>query len=459
MRHNAKKCCEFSAPYKMTVSTQRPGLLQRTLARACDIRPEETRATLASFLLVLMLMGSYYILRPVRDAMASDWSDAEVSWLWTFTFFFSTIAVSLYGGAVARIRFQRLVPSVYGLFAASFVLFYLGTQSLTDRVLLDKAFYLWISVFSLFHISVFWSFMADTFSKPQATRLFGFIGAGASIGAIIGPAAAALLVGDLGTDPLLLIASALIVLTLPIVHWLQRLKLTDLRNRELAVNTADLQSIGGNPLAGFSEFLNSRYLLGIGLFIFFYTSISSFVYFELKNLLTEYDRETRSQIWAAMDLAVNSLTILVAAFATGRMARHLGLPFTLASVPVLIGVGMLVLAATPMVAVVVAVQIIRRAGNYAISRPAREILFTAVDREVRFKAKPVIDIVIYRGGDMLNAWTFTALTQGLGLGLSAVALVGVGIAALWAVTGIYLGRSFMVMNPTESVPDAALKAE
>ena len=149
---------------------------------------------------------------------------------------------------------------------------------------------------------------------------------------------------------------------------------------------------------------------------FFYTSISSFVYFELKNLLADYDRETRSQIWASMDLAVNSLTILVAAFATGRIAKYMGLSFTLASVPVLIGAGMLVLAAAPMVGVVVAVQIIRRAGNYAISRPAREMLFTAVDRETRFKAKPVIDIVIYRGGDMLNAWAFTALTQGLGWG-------------------------------------------
>ena len=188
-RHSAQKCCASSSLYSVTDSAQQ-ALLQRLLARACDIQPEETRATLASFLLVLMLMGSYYILRPVRDAMASDWTDAEVSWLWTFTFFFSTIAVSLYGAAVTRIRFQRLVPSVYGLFALSFVLFYLGTQPLTEQRLLDKAFYLWISLFSLFHISVFWSFMADTFSKPQATRLFGFIGAGASIGAIVGPAIA-----------------------------------------------------------------------------------------------------------------------------------------------------------------------------------------------------------------------------------------------------------------------------
>ena len=429
--------------------------LQRTLALACDIHPREVRATLASFSLVLMLMGSYYILRPVRDAMASDWTDAEVSWLWTFTFLFSAVAVSLYGAAVTRIRVQRLVPSVYGFFAASFILFYLGTQTLADRVLLDKCFYVWISLFSLFHISVFWSFMADTFSKPQATRLFGFIGAGASIGAIGGPAIAAFLVGDLGTDPLLLIASALVALTLPLVVWIQRLKDSDLQNRNVAAAASDFDFIGGNPLAGFAEFLSSRYLLGIGLFIFFYTSIGSFVYFELKNLLADYDRETRSQIWASMDLVVNSLTILVAAFATGRIAKHLGLPFTLASIPILIGTGLLILAAAPMVSVVVALQIIRRAGNYAVSRPAREMLFTAVDREVRFKAKPVIDIVIYRGGDMLNAWAFTALTQGLGLGLAAVALVGAGIAACWAAIGIYLGRQFNHLNgPTIDVDDS-----
>ncbi|MEZ5502711.1 MAG: MFS transporter [Halioglobus sp.] len=431
-----------------------PGWLQRLLARACDIHPEETRATLASFLLVLMLMGSYYILRPVRDGLASDWTNAEVSWLWTLNFFVSTLAVSLYGAAVARVRFQRLVPYVYGLFAISFVLFYVGSHTVTERVLLDKAFYLWTSVFSLFHISVFWSFMSDTFSKPQATRLFGFIGAGASVGAIIGPATAALLVGDVGTDPLLLIAATVILLTLPLVRWLQHLKIAELHNRQES-GMSDLAAIGGNPLAGFAEFARSGYLLGIGLFIFLFTCISSIVYFELKNLLEIYDLETRSQIWAGMDLAVNTLTVLVAAFATGRIANVLGLPFTLASVPVLIGAGLLLLAAAPMVSVVVALQVIRRAGDYAVSRPAREMLFTAVDRETRFKAKPVIDIVIYRGGDTLSAWGFTALTGVLGLGLAGVALVGAGIAALWAATGVYLGRRFQAMNPPGQTPDAA----
>ncbi|MBT4521432.1 MAG: MFS transporter [Halieaceae bacterium] len=428
--------------------------LQGLLSLACDIQPREVRATLSSFVLVLTLMAAYYLLRPVRDAMASDWTDAELSWLWTFTFFFSAIAVTVYGGAVANVRFRRLVPAVYGFFALSFVLFYLGTQLLPSRTLLDKSFYVWISVFSLFHISVFWSFMADLFSRPQATRLFGFIAAGASTGGLLGPALAALLVKDVGTDQLLLIASVLLILTMPTIGLLQKLKASSLGNSEVGDQHRDVEHIGGNPFAGYTEFLKTPFLLAIGVFILLYTSISSFVYFELKNLLVDYDREARSQIWAMMDLVVNSLTILVAAFATGRMAKHMGLSFTLASVPVLITAGLLVVASAPIIGVVIALQVIRRAGNYAITRPAREILFTAVDREARFKAKPVIDIVIYRGGDMLNAWAFTALTQGLNLSLAAVASVGAGIALAWAATGIYLGRRFDQMQlPQSELPE------
>ncbi|MGL4564582.1 MAG: MFS transporter, partial [Halioglobus sp.] len=181
--------------------------------------------------------------------------------------------------------------------------------------------------------------------------------------------------------------------------------------------------------------------------------------FGQKNLLEVYDIETRSQILAGMDLVVNIFTILVGAFATGRIATHFGLPFTLASVPVLMVAGMLVLATMPVVAVVVVVQAVRRMGTYAISRPAREMLFTAVDRETRFKAKPVIDLVIYRGGDMLNAWAFTALTQGLGLGLASVAVVGAGVAALWAATGVYLGRRFNTMQEEETAVNSTAEVK
>ena len=426
----------------MTDGEKAANPIQRFLNVASDIKPQEIRITFASFFLVFILMAGYYILRPVRDAMASDWSDVEVSFLWTLTFFFSVIAVSLYSSLISKVRYKQLVPYVYAFFSLSFFLFYLGTQLVTDSELLDQSFYVWISVFSLFHISVFWSLMSDIFSRPQATRLFGFIGAGASVGAIVGPSIPTFLATNMGTDNLLLIASLLLLLTVPLSIWLQTLKFSDQEIDSTTGFNSSGEFIGGNPFSGVSDFLKSPYLLMIAVFILLYTSISSFVYFELKNLLADYDRETRTQIWSAMDLVVNTLTVLIAAFATGRIAKKFGLSFTLSSVPVLIAAGLLLLAFSPIVGVVIVVQVIRRAGNYAVTRPAREMLFTVVNRQVRFKTKPFIDIVIYRGGDMLNAWAFTLLSQGFGLSLAAVASVGAFIAMLWAISGVYLGKKF-----------------
>jgi AAA family ATP:ADP antiporter len=387
------------------------------------------------------LMSAYYILRPVRDAMASDWTDAEVSWLWTLNFFISTAVVAVYGIAVSRFRFQLLVPAMYGIFALTFVVFYVLASTSGDRTLIDKSFYVWVSVFSLFHISVFWSFMSDLFNKEQASRLFSVIAVGASVGGLIGPFIPSFFSASLGTDNLMLIASVMLLIPIPIIFYLQSLKSSDLGNEDLHLRKSNV-AIGGNPFSGFKMFFANPYLLAIGLFIFLYTGISSFVYFELKNLLSELSRVERTAVWAKMDLAVNILTIATGLFATGRIVGKFGMPVTIALVPVLLCVGLLILAISPFLAAVVTLQIVRRAGNYAVTRPAREMLFTRVDRETRFKAKPVIDIVAYRGGDMLMAWLFTGLTQGLGLGLAAVAMVGAGIAALWSMVGIYLGRWF-----------------
>ena len=422
------------------------------LRSASLVKERELNAVVSSFLFVVVLMSAYYILRPVRDAMASDWSDAEVSWLWTLNFFISTGVVALYGAAVSRFRFKLLVPATYGIFAASFVSFYVLGSFSADRTLIDKSFYVWVSVFSLFHISVFWSFMSELFSKEQSGRLFGVIAAGASVGGLVGPSIPAFFSASLGTDNLMLIASVMLLLTIPIIFHLQALKLTAPGDHVLPKTTTP-QAIGGNPLAGFKAFFSNPYLLCIGLFIFLYTGISSFVYFELKNLLSELTRPERTAIWAQMDLAVNILSISTGLLVTGRIVSKFGMPVTIALVPVLICIGLLVLAISPFLGAVVVLQIVRRAGNYAVTRPAREMLFTRVDRETRFKAKPVIDVVAYRGGDMLMAWLFTGLTQGLGLGLAAVAVVGAGIAALWSVVGIYLGRWFERDDP-QSTDDA-----
>jgi AAA family ATP:ADP antiporter len=415
--------------------------ISRFLKRVSRIEAHEVNATLSSFLFVVILMSAYYILRPVRDAMASDWSDAEVSWLWTINFFISTAVVALYGVAVSRFRFQLLVPTVYGFFALTFVVFYVAASGSVDRILIDKAFYVWVSVFSLLHISVFWSFMSDLFNKEQAGRLFGIIAAGASVGGLIGPAIPSFFSESLGTDNLMLIASGMLLLPIPIIFYLQSLKSSALHNEDFISQNAPAK-IGGNPFAGFKLFFSNPYLLAIALFIFLYTGISSFVYFELKNLLADFSRPERTAVWAQMDLAVNTLSIATGLFATGRIMSKFGMPVTIALVPVLICIGLIVIAISPVMAVVVGLQILRRAGNYAVTRPAREMLFTRVDRETRFKAKPVIDIVAYRGGDTIMAWLFTGLTQGLGLGLASVALVGAGIAALWTLVALYLGRWF-----------------
>jgi AAA family ATP:ADP antiporter len=227
-----------------------------------------------------------------------------------------------------------------------------------------------------------------------------------------------------------------------LIGILERIKHTDLHNDRLASEQDYEQKLGTNPFAGFKLFFSNPYLLAIALFIFLYTGISSFVYFELKNLLAELSRAERTAVWAQMDLAVNTLSIATGLFATGRIMSKFGMPVTIALVPVLICIGLVVVAISPVMAVVVGLQIVRRAGNYAVTRPAREMLFTRVDRETRFKAKPVIDIVAYRGGDTLMAWFFTGLTQGLDLGLAGVALVGAVIAALWTLVAIYLGRWF-----------------
>ncbi len=416
------------------------GPFPRLLKTLVKIEANEINATLASFFLVLIIMASYYILRPVRDAMSSDWSDATVSLLWTFNFFFTFAVITLYGFVTSRFSIKHLIPSVYGFFAATFIIFYLFSQNTQDTAFLDKAFYIWVSVFSLFPLSLFWSFMADIYTKEQSKRLFGIITTGASLGAIAGPSIP-LLFSSIGTYNLMLLASTLLLLTLPMIYLLQGLKLQDLNNEENIGKIQKIQSLGGNPLAGFKLLFQNRLLLGISIFLFLYTGIGSFVYLELKNLMVEYSRVERTEIWAFIDLATNTLTVVAGLFITSRLSTKLGLGWTLALIPIIVMGGLLSVAMVPLLTIVVTLQIFRRGGNYGITRPAREMLFTYVDQESRFKAKPIIDVIVYRGGDVFWGWSFTSLTQIIGLGMAGVAAVGATIAGLWAIVGYYIGRS------------------
>jgi len=422
-----------------------PAYLQRTLSKLFKIERDELAAALLSFLFVFTLMASYYVLRPVRDAMASDWSDAELSWLWTLNFFISGGAVLAYGWIASRVSTNRLVPGVYLFFAVSFGLFYLATQVSDDHQLIDKIFYVWVSFFALFHISVFWSFMSDLYSSEQSKRLFGLFGAGASIGAVSGPLIPVFLGTQIGVYNLLLIAALMLLFIIPIIFFLERQRQTAANKTPAnTVNPAptSAQVIGGDFFDGFVDLLCHRFLLAIALFLLLYTMMSSFVYFELKNVMAEYDRATRAQYWGIMDLAVNSLSILTAVFVTNRLATRFGLAITLALVPLLLVCGWLAVAIAPGLLLLIGLQIVRRAGNYAITRPGREMLFTSVTPSTRFKTKPVIDIVVYRGGDVLAGWTYTGLAQGVGLGLGAIAMVAAILALIWTLVAVFLGVSY-----------------
>ena len=398
-------------------------------------------ATSLSFLFVFVLMAAYYILRPVRDAMASDWSDVQVSWLWTINFFASTALVAIYGWIVSRIQLRLVVPAVYTFFSLSFFAFYFSLWSGVTAHWVDKAFYVWVSVFALFHVSVFWSFMAETFSQNQAARLFSVVAAGASLGAIIGPLLSAALVQVLKPQSMMLVCAAMILIPLPISAKLYVLRDTALENNNLSPVNPE-STIGGNPLHGFAEFVTNPYLLGIGIFIILYTGIGSFVYLEQKNLLATYSRADRTTIYGIRDAVTNTITFALAFFVTGRLVPRLGMSVALVIVPTLIFLGMLILAVSPVLTIALALWIARSAGNYGLVRPCREMLFTRVDRESRFKTKPVIDIVAYRGGDVIMAWFFSGLTQGMGLGMGGVGLVGAGLAVLWGFVGYLLGRNF-----------------
>ena len=410
----------------------------RALTRLAGATPAERRVTLVAFAYFFCLLCSYYLLRPVRDAMGIAAGLDNLPWLFTGTFAAMLALVPLFGWVSGRFPRRQLIPLVYLFFGAVLVLFYLAFSLLDAYAAVAAGFFVWLSVFNLFVVSVFWSFMADLFTSDQAKRLFGFIAAGGSAGALAGPAIATLLAPVVGTLALLLVSVGFLGLALLCVLTLNRRG-----GFRAEAGEAPEGALGKGVWHGLTLVLGSRHLLGICLFIWFYTLLSTILYFEQAHLVEAAleDGDRRTALFAAIDLAVNTLTVFVQLFVTGRLMQRFGLATALASVPVLLAVGFLLLGGAPVLAVLVPLQVLRRSGNYAVTRPAREVLFTAVDRESRYRAKNFIDTVVYRGGDALSGWLF-ALLMKLGLGLGGIAWLAVPLSLLWALTGLALGRHF-----------------
>jgi AAA family ATP:ADP antiporter len=386
-----------------------------------------------SFAYFFCLLASYYILRPLRDEMGVAGGVRNLQWLFTATFLVMLAAVPLYGALVARVRRRLFIPLVYHFFAANLAMFWLLLTLELERQTVARVLFVWVSVFVLFAVSVFWSFMADVWRSEQGKRLYGFIAAGGSAGALAGPAITIGLAQTIGTTNLLIVAAVLLELAVLCASRLENVTHEDEKQPEAAAT-------GGGAIDGILMVLRSPYIAGIMLWVALLSIAATFLYFEQARIVAAAsdDPAVRTRIFAAVDLAVGLLTLAVQFLATGKLISRFGVGPALALVPLVFAVGFAVLAAAPVLMVVVAFQALQRTVNFAISNPAREVLFTVVERDEKYKAKNVIDIVAVRGADAVGGWLFTVLRA---LVESATAAVAIAVAAACLVLSVSLGRA------------------
>lgn len=415
---------------------------QHWLTRIVAVRPGEIRALLWSFTYFFFLLAAYYVLRPVRDEMGLAGGIKNLPWLFTATFVVMLAVMPVFGAMVARVPRQRFIPLVYHFFVANILIFWLLLTFKVAMADTARVFFVWISVFNLFAVSVFWSFMADLYQSEQGKRLFGFIAAGGSAGALLGPLIAVGLAETIGRANLLLIAALLLEVAVLCAMRLEAAASALKTGQETAAPASRPDSgLGGGWIAGLVMVLRSPYLAGIALWVALLSLAGTFLYFQQANIVAALsdDPNRRIAIFARIDLAVSLLTIIVQFVVTGKIIRRFGAGPAAAFLPLVFAMGFLALALTPMLWVVIAFQAAQRAANFAISNPARELLFTAMDREEKYKAKYVIDNVVFRGGDAASGWLFNAL-RGFGMELGAISLATVPVALAWLALALGLGR-------------------
>jgi len=407
------------------------------LCRALRAERHELPALAWSFAYFFTLLAGYYVLRPVRDEMGVQAGTARLPWLFTATFATMLLLVPLYGWLCARLPRARLLPAVYGFFAANLVLFWAALESGVPARSLAPVFFVWVSVFNLFVVSVFWSFMADLFDARQAARLYGAIAAGGSCGAIAGPTITALAAAPLGTANLLLVSAAFLAAALACIAMLARWA----RRYPRAGEPRAEEAIGGSVLAGARAALSSPFLLAICGYLLCYTVLSTTLYFQQVEIVGAEipDSRERTRLFATLDLTVNSLTLLLQLVVFARLAALVGFTWMLALMPLVAAAGFAWLGLAPGLGALVVFGVTRRVGEFAISKPVREALYTVVPREARYKAKGFIDTVVYRGGDAFSGWAFGAL-KGLGLGLAAISFAAIPVALAWLALAFFLGN-------------------
>jgi|SRR6185312_3394214 len=412
----------------------------RLLNRIIDVRPSEMPALAWAWLYIFSLLSSYYILRPIRDQMGIAGGVKNLQWLFTGTLIGMLVLNVPFSYLVKTFPREKFIAISYRFFIVNILLFavalYVATPEQT--IWIGRVFFIWTSVFNLFVISIFWQMIVDVFASEQGKRLFGFIAAGATLGAIAGSIFTVSTVKHMAPGYLMIGSAIMIEIAVFCVRRLSALS-ASLSERPRAEQ--EERPIGGTLLAGFRDALSSSYLLNVSLFLLLYAITSTFLYFQQASVISHAfsSRAAQTQFFASIDLGVNILTLAVQLFLTGRILKRFGVGTTLSLLPAASVLGFGAVALLPSLVSVVAFQIVRRAGNFSIARPTREILFTVVPREERYKAKSFIDTAVYRLGDQLGAWSF-ALLSTLKLGATEISIVAAVASAIWLANSWWLGR-------------------
>lgn len=405
----------------------------------------EARIVITGFFLLFCVLGGYFAVRPIRETIGTVLGREATQNLWVFTALAALIIVPLYGWLVAHVRRSVLLPSIYGFMSIAFVL----TAQLFDSggppgPTTARIFYVLISVLNLLLVSVFWSFILEMLTGEQSKRLVALIAAGGTLGALIGPGATALFVKSIGNHGVLYVGAAMyfvavILYRVLLLQW-RKIAPEAAGSKEITLSDRE-KALGGNPFAGFMLVLRNKYLLGIALFIAGISAINTFLYFEqLEQVADKFEElAARTQVFASLDTLVQLLVMITQLTLTGFIATRIGVIALLVTVPLIMVFGLTVYAAFDTFAVMAAAMVLRRWGEYALVRPGREMLFSAVDKESKYKAKNVCDVAVYRVADAGFAQLKKVL-DGIGMSGTAQALTAAGIAALWAFNGWWLGK-------------------
>jgi ATP:ADP antiporter, AAA family len=418
------------------------------LQRYFNVRPEEVKPLLAAAFYFFCILTALQVMRPARDALGMVRGIEAIRWLFIGTAVVTLAVNPVFGALVSRFRRLTFISATYIFFAASLVGFYLLLTLAPEATgaTSGQVFYVWFSVFNLFVTMVFWALMADRFSVEQSKRLFAMIAVGGTLGALFGPWLASVLAEPLGTPSLLLVSVSFLLLAVGgawmVAHLQPERATATARGDEEAPPVVDERAIiGGSAWAGFRRALRSPYLLGISGYVLILTVVGTFIYFTRLQMVAALgdDLDMRTAAFGRIDFYVQLTTLFLQAFVAGHLMRRVGVAVTLAILPVTVALGFIGLAIVGSFAVLIMLEAAHRSVQRAITRPARETLFTVVDREDKYKSKAFIDTFVYRTGDVVGAWTDGLLVR-LGMGVAALATLVVPLAVVWAGLGVWLGR-------------------